>query len=474
MTARVLIVDDEKTFRVVAEAALAAEGYEVQAVSNGREALEAFRQQPPDLVVLDRNLPDSDGLSLLERFRTPVEGQEGEPPLVLMATAYADVEHAVQALKLGAYDYLAKPLQLPELVHKVSVALRARRLQRQVGALGRRVEERLQREVHLGQSPAMRRVAELVEAVAQSPNTTVLIEGESGTGKQVVAQLIHHRTRTRSSEPFVELNAASLPEAFVESEIFGYERGAFTDAKAQKPGLLELADGGSFFLDEIGELPAAAQAKLLKVLETSTFRRLGGTRDVRTDVRFIAATHRDLARAVREGQFRGDLYHRLDVFRIPLSPLRERPEDLLPLAEAFTREFSERMGKRIEGLSKEAEERLSAYSYPGNVRELRNVIERAVILEPGEELSAASILLNPGPPMAAGSNSGSQELVSSMTKQLQRPPTLEELERAYLIDLLDRAGGNKAQVARWMGVSYPTVTRKIAEFGLGTGSPKTS
>ncbi|MHB1844998.1 MAG: sigma-54-dependent transcriptional regulator, partial [Deltaproteobacteria bacterium] len=386
MKGSVLVVDDEKTFRLVAEAALAAEGYEVRSAATGREALEMLREAAADLVVLDRNLPDTDGLALLSRLRgEEMAGQE--PPLVILATAYADVDHAVQALKLGAQDYLTKPLQLPELVHKVGLALQARGLRRRLGTLRSLDAERLRREVHLGDSPAMRRVSELVDAVAQSPSTTVLIEGESGTGKQVVAQLIHHRTLARTDGPFVELNAASLPEAFVESELFGHERGAFTDAKGQKRGLLEVADGGSLFLDEIGELTASAQAKLLKVLETSSFRRLGGTQDVTVDLRFIAATNRDLARAAQEGAFRTDLFHRLDVFRIRLPPLRERPDDILPLAAAFLAEFSKRMGKSLAGLSAESEAKLLAYPFPGNVRELRNVIERAVILESGERLS---------------------------------------------------------------------------------------
>ncbi|HUB08844.1 MAG TPA: sigma-54 dependent transcriptional regulator [Myxococcales bacterium] len=466
MKARVLIVDDEKTFRVVAEAALIAEGYDVVSAASGREALERFREQAADLVILDRNLPDTDGLALLTRFR---EAEDGAP-LVIMATAYAEVDHAVQALKLGAHDYLTKPLQLPELVHKVSVALQARRLERRLGALQSLGATKLAREVHLGDSPAMKRVSELVDAVAQSPDTTVLIEGESGTGKQVVANLIHHRTPRRAQEPFVELNAASLPEQFVESELFGHERGAFTDAKTQKRGLLELADQGSLFLDEIGELPQTIQAKLLKVLETSTFRRLGGTADIRVDVRFIAATNRDLARAVQEGVFRTDLFHRLDVFRVRLPPLRERPEDILPLAAAFTQEFAERMGKRISGLAPDAEARLRAYPYPGNVRELRNVIERAVILEAGERLSAASVLLNTPPSPGAGAEGAAGTTgpgsFQEMVGRLGRPPTLEEMERDYLARILEYAGGNKSQVSRLTGLSYPTVARKVAEYGL--------
>ncbi len=476
----VLVVDDEKTFRVVAETALSAEGYEVHTAASGREALEAFAEHPPDLVVLDRNLPDTDGLQLLARFvhrdeAVPPSPHQADPPLVIMATAYGEIEHAVQALKLGAHDYLTKPLSLPDLVHKLDVALQTRRLRRRVEVLASRAGERAQRRLLPSENAAMRQVDEMISAVAKSASTTVLIEGESGTGKQLVAQLIHERTAERRGEPFIELNAASLPEGFVESEIFGYERGAFTDAKAQKRGLLELSDRGSLFLDEIAELSMSAQAKLLKVLETAAFRRLGGTVDVRVDVRFIAATHRDLAALAREGRFRDDLFHRLNVFRIKLPPLRERPEDVFPLAREFLRECAERMGKRISGFSPEAEAKLRSHRYPGNVRELANVVERAAILDPGPVVSAASITLDTParPPAEPGKAPGEAPRGGSFQKVLSevgRVPTLAETERAYLLEVLAHTRGNRSLTARVMGVSYPTVARKIAEYGIDVTS----
>jgi two-component system response regulator AtoC len=477
----VLVVDDEKTFRMVAETALAAEGYEVHTAASGREALQIFAEHPPDLVVLDRNLPDTDGLQLLSRFARPQEDPEAppgelgsppfEPPLVIMATAYGEIEHAVQALKLGAHDYLTKPLSLPELSHKIRAALQTRHLRRRVESLANRAGERAQRRLLVSENTAMRQVDALISAVAKSPTTTVLIEGESGTGKQLVAQLIHERTEARRGEPFIEINAASLPEAFVESEIFGHERGAFTDARTQKRGLLELSDGGSLFLDEVAELSLAAQAKLLKVLETSTFRRLGGTLDVHVDVRFIAATHRDLPALAREGKFRGDLFHRLDVFRIRLPPLRERPEDILALAREFLRECAERMGKRFSGFSPDAERKLRSHTYPGNVRELANIVERAAILDAGPEIGASAISLvvpvergpaedSAAPPPSRG------DYFPALLAELGRPPTLSEIERAYLLDVLAHARGNRSLAARLMGVSYPTVTRKISEYGI--------
>jgi two-component system response regulator AtoC len=270
------------------------------------------------------------------------------------------------------------------------------------------------------------------------------------------------KTPGRRDAPFVELNCAAIPETLLESELFGFERGAFTDAKRAKPGLLEEAEGGTLFLDEVGDMPLATQAKLLKVLETQVFRRLGGTRDLGTDVRFVAATHRDLAAEVRAGRFRLDLFHRLDVFRIAIPPLRERPEDVVPLARFFLTDLAARAGKPISGLAPATERRLGAYAFPGNVRELRNVIERAVVLEDGAVLGEGSVILRGerGAAPGAGATPAASE---------GPPPSLAEVERAYLEGLLQRAGGNKSQVARWMGVSYPTVQKKIADYGLEAG-----
>ena len=452
---KILVIDDEKTFRVVAQAALAAEGFEARCAASAGEGLALARDLHPDVVVLDRNLPDADGLAVLERLRGDAPGDE---PLIVMATAYGEIENAVQAVKLGAFDYLTKPIQLPALVMTVRKALEARRLRRRADGLSGSVRRRVERGMCLGESKAMRRVVELAEKVAASPDTTVLIEGESGTGKELVARLLHVRTPRRGEAPFVELNCAAIPETLLEAELFGHERGAFTDAKRAKPGLLEQAEGGTVFLDEVGDMPLATQAKLLKVLETQVFRRLGGTRDLGADVRFVSATHRDLAAAVESGGFRLDLFHRLDVFHVYIPPLRERREDVLPLARFFLAELSTRAGKTIDRLAPETERRLLGYPFPGNVRELRNVIERAVILETSPTLSPEAVLLrDEARPRAASAPAptGTGE-----------PPTLEEMERAYLVGLLERAEGNRSQVARWMGVSYPTVLKKIADYAI--------
>ncbi|WP_242394351.1 sigma-54-dependent transcriptional regulator [Anaeromyxobacter oryzisoli] len=461
MGARVLVVDDERTFRVVAQAALAAEGHEVRTAASGGEALGVARAFDPQVVVLDRNLPDADGLEILARLRE--EGGEGAP-LVVMATAYGEIENAVQAIKAGAFDYLTKPIQLPALVLTIEKALAARRLRRRAEGLSGATRRRVERGFCVGASAAMRAVVRLAEQVAASPDTTVLLEGESGTGKEVIAHLLHVRTPGRRDGPLVELNCAAIPETLLESELFGFERGAFTDAKRAKPGLLEEAEGGTLFLDEIGDMPAATQAKLLRVIETQVFRRLGGVRDLQADVRFLAATHRDLAAEVRAGRFRHDLFHRLDVFRIRIPPLRERREDVLPLARFFLGELAARAGKPIRELAPETERRLLAYRFPGNVRELRNVIERAVVLESGDVLSPESVLLRGGPEAPAAPPEPVAPARSS--PGAAPPPTLAEVERAYLEELLARAAGNKSQVARWMGVSYPTVAKKIVDFGI--------
>jgi DNA-binding NtrC family response regulator len=417
-----------------------------------------------------------DGVVVLEAI-VRESRDRGVDTLVLIATAYADVASAVQALKIGAFDYLSKPLQLPELVVTVRKALEAKRLRAQVRQLTGRARAAMG-DLVAGSSSAMRQVLEMVDKVAVATDTTVLVQGESGTGKELIADLIHRRTPGRSNEPFIEINCASVPENLLESELFGYERGAFTDAKAQKRGLFEEADGGTLFLDEIGELPAGTQAKLLKVLEEMTFRRLGGTRDLTVSLRLIAATNKDLAEEVRRGTFRLDLFHRLDVFHIRVPPLRDRREDILPLAEHFLRIFGTRMRKPAASLAPETERILRDYDYPGNVRELKNLIERAVILSSGPVIDAGCIVLSgptrmrattpPGGGAAVGSGAA-PAAVGFFSADLDpggQPPSLAELERRYIARLLVFTSGNRTQVARLLGVSYPTVAKKIADYGL--------
>jgi DNA-binding NtrC family response regulator len=462
MKPTVLVIDDEKTFRIVAEEALAAEGFVVTTASNGKAGLTAFQREPCDLVILDRHLPDTDGIAVLEAMSREVR-ERSLDTLVVIATAYADVASAVQALKLGAFDYLSKPLQLPEFVVTVRKAIEAQRLRAQVRQLAGRAQAAMGDFV-VGASAAMQKVIDMVDKVAEAPDTTVLIQGESGTGKEIIADLIARRTVGRKDGPFVEINCASVPESLLESELFGHERGAFTDAKTQKRGLFEEADGGTLLLDEVGEMPMATQAKLLKVLEEMTFRRLGGTRDLSINVRVVAATNKELADEVEKGAFRLDLYHRLDVFHIRVPPLRERPEDILPLAAHFLTRFATRMRKPAARFAASTERLLLGYDYPGNVRELRNVIERAVILSTREVIDDDCIVLSG--PSRAGAAAPPASFFSIDVDAAGKPPDLEGLERAYIARLLAFAGGNRTAVARLLGVSYPTIAKKIADYGL--------
>jgi two-component system response regulator AtoC len=301
-------------------------------------------------------------------------------------------------------------------------------------------------------------VMEWAERVAMAPATTVLIEGESGTGKELIAGLIHRRTPNRSEQSLIEINCASVPESLLESELLGHEKGAFTDAKSQKRGLFERADGGTLFLDEIGELPPATQAKLLRVLESMTFRRLGGTRDLRVDVRVIAATNRELSAEVQRSGFRLDLYHRLAVFHIRLPPLRERPEDILPLANHFLRYLSARIGRGDARFTPAVEQMLQSYRYPGNVRELKNLVERAVILSSGPEIGPECIVLSSGP---QGSPAIGQPFFWTALRPDGTVPPLEEIEHAYIGRVVNHVDGNRAQAARQLGISYPTLAKKL-------------
>ena len=463
MKPTLLVIDDEKTFRIVAEEALSAEGFSVTTAPSGQAGLAAWQKDPFDLVILDRHLPDMDGVVVLEAMMRESR-ERGIDTLIVIATAYADVTSAVQALKMGAFDYLSKPLQLPELIVTVRKAMEARRLRAQVRQLTGRARAAMGALV-AGDSAAMRSVIDMVDKVAAAHDTTVLIQGESGTGKELIADLIHRRTPGRSNGPFVEINCASMQENLLESELFGHERGAFTDAKLQKRGLFEEADGGTLFLDEVGELSPSTQAKLLKVLEEMTFRRLGGTRDLTVDLRVVAATNKDLAEQVQRGTFRLDLYHRLDVFHIRLPALRDRPEDILPLAQHFLKSFAARMRKPAGRFPPETERILRAYDYPGNVRELKNLVERAVILSTGDTIDPGCIVIS-GPTRVDAHATPPEIFFAAELDGAGKPPPLADLERAYISRLLTFTGGNRTQVARLLGVSYPTVAKKIADYGL--------
>jgi len=449
---RVLVVDDEPMIRWSAEQTLRAAGYEVAGAASAAEALETFQRWAPQVVFLDLRLPDGDGMDVLRRIKQ----ESGPATAVVVMTAFGEVRTAVEAMRLGAYDYLKKPFDFDELEAVVRKALENTRLEREVGDLREERQKAYGPESIVGQSEAMRRVMGLVDRVAETDGATVLIQGENGTGKDLVARAIHYRS-SRAVGPFVDVSCTAVPETLLESELFGYERGAFTDARSAKRGLIELADGGTLFLDEIGDMPLASQAKLLKVIETRRFKRLGGAVDRIADIRIIAATTKDLEAAVREGQFREDLYYRLKVVPIALPPLRERKEDIPLLLDHFIRRYNAEFRKRFRGASEAALRLLTAYSWPGNVRELRNLVERILILESGDTILPEHLPAEIAHPVPASA------------PRYRLPPTgisLEEVEKDFVRQALELAGGNQTRAAQLLNVSRDALRYRMQKFGL--------
>ncbi|HEY7676418.1 MAG TPA: sigma-54 dependent transcriptional regulator [Candidatus Methylomirabilis sp.] len=444
MSARynILVVDDEPAFRLFVSTVLRDAGYEVTAAQHGAEALALLGARHFHLVLTDLRMPDVSGMEVLEAVR-----RDSADTPVIVITAFGTIESAVEATRKGAADYLLKPLKDPkELRRVVERVLRERSLEDAVAAQ-RGPEAGPGEEGIVGGSPALRRVLDLARSVAPSP-TTVLLTGESGTGKEVIARAIH-RWSPRVEGPFVAVNCAALPDALLESELFGHERGAFTGAVAQRRGRFELAHGGTLFLDEVGDMSPALQGKLLRVLEAQEFERVGGARTVRVDVRVIAATNADLGAAVAARRFREDLYYRLGVFPIHLPPLRERQEDILPLAEHFLRRLGPALRRPAAGFTPEAQERLQAYAWPGNVRELENVVERAIILARGEAVGLAELSLLPvaAPPAGDGGE-------------------LKALEHAAILQALADTSGNRRQAAQRLGIGLRTLQYRLKHYGL--------
>ncbi|HYQ14998.1 MAG TPA: sigma-54 dependent transcriptional regulator [Polyangiaceae bacterium] len=454
MKASVLIVDDERVFRVLAEEALTSEGFEVRQAPNLAKARSELTRSQPDVVVLDRRLPDGDGMDLLREERA----EHGNGPLFVMVTAYGDIQNAVDAVQAGAVDYLTKPVQPTDLVMKLRKVLEVRGLRDQLA----RVRSTHSRATE-SQSPKMRAVMDTLRRVSQSPLTPVFVLGASGSGKQFAAERLHAMTHgdDGSDAPFIDVNCAALPSNLVESELFGHERGAFTDAKSSRRGLIEMADGGTLFLDEIGELPEASQAKLLKFLDSMRFRRVGGERELEVSLRVIAATNQDVETLVKSGRFREDLYHRLSVFVVQVPPLAQRREEVAPLAEAFLEQFAKKTKKRVEGITKPALAQLESYEFPGNVRELRNIIERAVILAQGNQIAPEDLVLR--------SPAGRPEAHAFFQIQLengQTPPTMQALEQAYVMRVLEHHEGRRMAAAQALGISYPTFLKRLRELGI--------
>jgi DNA-binding NtrC family response regulator len=446
--ATILVVDDEALIRWSLSERLKGDGYDVVEAETGGAALERLRDGV-DLVLLDYRLPDTDGLTVLREIK------KFDPDiLVILLTSFVSVETAVEAMKLGAFHYANKPFNLDEVSATVSRALETTRLRREVRELRANEAKPFSLKRIVGHSNTMTDLRALVAKVAASPASTVLLTGESGTGKDLVAKVIHYAS-DRSSRPFMNITCSALPEHLLESELFGHERGAFTDARMQKRGLLESADGGTVFLDEISEMVPALQAKLLRFLEEKSFKRVGGAADIRVDVRVIAATNRKLDEEVTKGRFRSDLFYRLNVLPMALPPLREHPQDIPILVEFFIDTFNSEFKKRIDGLTPAAAALLQTYGWPGNVRELRNVVERAMLLCEGKQLDARDF--------AALQNG------HSTNEGFELPATgvnLEEVERSLVVQALKRSNGNQTKAASLLGMNRDQIRYRIEKFGL--------
>jgi two-component system response regulator AtoC len=446
--ATILLVDDEDLIRWSLRERLSGDGYDILEAGTGREALEQFKEGV-DLVLLDYRLPDMDGLSILRELK------KVDPDiLVILLTSLVSVEAAVEAMKLGAFHFANKPFNLDDVGSMVARALETTRLRREVKQLRENEARPYSLRAIVGESPVMESLRQMVAKVAASPASTVLLTGESGTGKDLVAKTIHYSSG-RASRPFMNITCSALPEPLLESELFGHERGAFTDARLQKRGLLESADGGTVFLDEIGEMVPALQAKLLRFLEEKSFKRVGGAGDIRVDVRVVAATNRNLEDQVTKGGFRSDLYYRLNVLPMRLPALREHPDDIAALVNFFIDGFNSEFKKRITGVSAAAASLLKGYGWPGNVRELRNVVERAMLLAEGSQLEANDF----GALKAGGPAANPFDLPATGVD-------LEELERSLVVQALRRAGGNQTKAAALLGLNRDQIRYRVEKFGL--------
>ncbi len=458
--ARILVVDDEEGMREFLGILLQKEGYLVDVAPSGKEALARLGSQRFDLVITDLKMPGMSGIEILNRIK------EQDPDVgVVLITAYASTETAVDAMKGGAFDYLAKPFDVEEMKEVVRGALK-RRLQENANRLqpvASRGSSRLGD--ILGVSPAMQRIFELIPRVAPTP-TNVLITGESGTGKELVALAIHDHSR-RKDGPIVTINCGGIPDNLLESELFGYHKGAFTGATANKPGLLELAQGGTVFLDEVGELPPHLQVKLLRVVQERTFQRIGGTEPIHVDVRFICATNKNLEEEVIQGRFREDLYYRINVVNIHVPPLRDRKEDIPLLAEHFLEKYAREMGKQVEGLSSYALEVLKNYHFPGNVRELENIIQRGVALEQTKLILPESLKLASFKKRGAEPQPGAEKTKEEMLAEgFNLEDWLQEQEREFILKALERAGGVKTEAARLLGISFRSFRYRLEKLGM--------
>jgi DNA-binding NtrC family response regulator len=451
---RILVVDDEYLIRWTLQQNLEKEGYEVLLAETGEEALDKVKEEAPDLVLLDIKLPGMDGYEVLEKAL-----RVDQSIIPIMITAFEDVEKVVKAMRLGAFDYITKPFDFGKVRLSVQKALEASQLKREVRHLRREQRNWYGFDNIVAVSQEMERVLQIAKKIAQSDAATVLIQGESGTGKEVIAHAVHDWSR-REAMPFIIVNCANFPEQMLENELCGHEKGAFTDAKEVKKGLLEVADGGTLFLDEIGDMGVNLQGKILRLVEQRTFRRIGGLKDLRVDVRIVTATNKDLLKLKEEGKFREDLFYRVNVASIRIPPLRERRDDILPLTKYFVQRYNEEFHKNVQKISKGVENFLQSYDWRGNVRELKNVIERAMILGEGDTLLMEHLPI---------------EILGQASKQggvidgIRIPPegiSMEKVEEALVRQALKMTNGNQTKAAKLLDISRDALRYRMQKFGI--------
>jgi two-component system response regulator HydG len=450
MKPEILVVDDESSHRQMIKAVLSAEGYEIREANDGLKAISAVEERFYDLVLMDIRMPKMDGIEALKKIKDTSPGI----PVIIM-TAYATVNTAIDALKSGAYDYLTKPLDIEELKILVAKALRFHKLEQENIYLKEQLNDRFDFSNIIGRSPAMKQLFETMALVAPS-QATVLIVGESGTGKELIANAIHQNS-DRAERPFIKVNCAALPETLLESELFGHEKGSFTGATARKQGRFQLAHKSSIFLDEIGEMSPATQAKILRVLQEREFEPIGSTQTIKVDTRVIAATNKNLEEEIREGRFREDLYYRINVVTVEVPPLRKRHEDIPLLADFFLKRFAEKNKRIIKAFTPRAMDLLMRYDWPGNVRELENVVERAVILAREEMITPAEF----------------SDDIQKLDAEFQEPRldlrpgrSLKDVEKEMILRTVEETGGNRTRAAKILGISRRTLQLKLKEYGI--------
>jgi two-component system response regulator PilR (NtrC family) len=459
MKARILVVDDEESIREFLEIMLKKEGYEVSCVEDGQKALDFLKKKSVDMVISDLQMPNVTGIELLKQVKDQYPDM-----LFMMITAFGTTETAVEAMKLGAYDYITKPFKIDEVRINIANALRSQNLEVENRTLKKELKQEYSFQSLVGNSEPMHRIFEMIKRVSQTP-TNILVTGESGTGKEMIAKAIHYNGPLKD-KPFVTVNCGAIPESLMESEMFGHKKGSFTGAVADKSGLFEVADGGSLFLDEVGELPVTIQVKMLRAIQERVIRRVGGTDDVKVDVRIIAATNRNLSDMVDKGDFRQDLFYRLNVINIESPPLRDRREDIPSLASHFLRKYNDRLGKTVNGISDEAMDKLKKYDYPGNVRELENVIERTVALEGGSTILPES--LPPFVNTAQGRKLASSHEIEITEEGVDLDRVIGQIEKELLVKAIHMSDGVKKRAAKLLQISFRSMRYRCEKYSLGS------